>query len=55
MKKNNAGMYVGLIAMILGFIGTILSNWASNKQMESAIEESINKRLDALNANNDIE
>lgn len=49
MKKNNAGMYVGLLAMILGFIGTLLTGWANNKQMESAIEESINRRLNELN------
>lgn len=49
MKKNNAGMIVGLIAMILGFIGTILTGWVNNKQMESAIEESINRRIDELN------
>lgn len=48
-KKNNAGLYVGLLAMILGFIGTILTGWANNKNMESAIEESINRRLNTSN------
>ena len=47
MKKNNTGMILGLIAMVIGFIGPILSGYASNKQMEAAIEESINRRLNS--------
>lgn len=35
----------GLVATGIGFVATLLGNWASEKQQEELIEEKVDKKL----------
>lgn len=47
MKKEAIFRLLSLAGMALGAIGTFLSNWASDKELDVIIDERINEKLAA--------
>lgn len=47
MKNNNIFKIVSLIGMGLGAAGTLLSNWADDKELDRVIDEKLDERLAA--------
>lgn len=47
MKKESAFKLLSLIGMVLGTAGTLLSNWADDKELDRVIDEKLNERLAA--------
>lgn len=46
MKKLNATTLLGIASMVLGVVGTLVSNIASQKQMDAKIAEEVKKALE---------
>lgn len=46
MKKINATTALGIASMLLGVVGTLVSNIASQKQMDAKIAEEVKKSLE---------
>lgn len=46
MKKINATTGLGIAAMILGVVGSLVSNIASQKQMDAKIAEEVKKAIE---------
>lgn len=46
MKKVDTTKLLGVAAMILGVVGTLVSNVASQKQMDAKIAEEVAKKLE---------
>ena len=46
MKKLNATTLLGIASMVLGVVGTLVSNIASQKQMDAKIAEEVKKSLE---------
>ena len=46
MKKVDTTKLLGVAAMILGVVGTLVSNVASQKQMDAKIAEDVAKKLE---------
>ena len=46
MKKLNATTLLGIASMVLGVVGTLVSNIASQKQMNAKIAEEVKKALE---------
>jgi hypothetical protein len=46
MKKINATTALGIASMVLGVVGTLVSNVASQKQMDAKIAEEVKKSLE---------
>lgn len=46
MKKIDTTKLLGVAAMILGVVGTLVSNVASQKQMDAKIAEEVAKKLE---------
>lgn len=46
MKKINTTTALGIASMLLGVIGTLVSNIASQKQMDAKIAEEVKKSLE---------
>lgn len=47
MEKRNLFKLMSLVGLALGGIGTLLSNWADDKEQDAVIEEKINEALAA--------
>ena len=47
MKKENIWKLVSLLGILLGGAGTLLSSWASDKELDSMIDEKLDERLTA--------
>ena len=47
MGKGNLFKLLSLAGMALGAIGTLLSNWADDKELDMVIDEKINEKLTA--------
>ena len=47
MKKEHIFKLLSLAGVALGVIGTVLSNWADDKEFDRIIDEKINERLAA--------
>ncbi len=45
MQKKTIFKLVSLIGMALGGIGTLLSTWADDKELDAMIDEKLNERL----------
>lgn len=47
--KNNKNLFklLSLVGMALGAVGTLLSNWADDKELDRIIDEKLNERLAA--------
>ena len=47
--KNNKNLFklLSLVGMTLGAVGTLLSNWADDKELDRVIDEKLNERLAA--------
>jgi hypothetical protein len=48
MKKINWIKLASAAGMVIGFIGTIISNYASEKQTESYIQEAVAKKVEEV-------
>ena len=46
MKKVDTTKLLGVAAMVLGVVGTLVSNVASQKQMDAKIAEEVAKKLE---------
>lgn len=46
-KKADIFKLVSLAGMALGAIGTLLSNWAADKELDKIIDEKLDERLAA--------
>lgn len=44
-KKTNMIKLIALAGAGLGFVATLVSNWASTKEQETMIEEKVNEAL----------
>ena len=51
MKKENIFKLLSLAGMLLGTVGTLLSNWADDKELDRVIDEKLNDRLAARERN----
>jgi hypothetical protein len=51
-EKNNIPRLIGLVGLLVGFAGTLISNYADHLELEQVVEKQINKRL---NSNEDEE
>lgn len=49
MNQRNIFKLLSLAGVVLGGIGTLLSDWADNKEQEAIIEEKVNEALAARN------
>ena len=47
MKKATVFKLVSLIGLALGGVGTLLSNWADDRELDMIIDEKLNERLTA--------
>lgn len=47
MKNKNMFKLLSLVGMALGAIGTLLSNWADDKELDRMIDEKLDERLTA--------
>lgn len=47
MKKESIFKLLSLAGMVLGAVGTLLSNWADDKELDRVIDEKLNERLAA--------
>lgn len=47
MDKKAIFRVMSMIGMVLGAVGTLLSNWADDREMDITIEEKIDERLAA--------
>ena len=45
MGKGNIFKLISLAGMALGAIGTLLSNWADDRELDMMIDEKIQKKL----------
>lgn len=45
MSKRNIFKLVSLIGMAIGGIGTLVSAWADDKELDAMIDEKLDKRL----------
>ncbi len=45
MQKKTIFKLVSLLGMALGGIGTLLSTWADDKELDAMIDEKLNERL----------
>jgi len=45
VKKENIFKLLSLVGMALGAVGTLLSSWADDKELDRLIDEKIDKRL----------
>lgn len=45
MDKKAIFRVMSMIGMVLGAVGTLLSNWADDREMDITIEEKIDERL----------
>lgn len=45
MKKENIFKLVSLLGMALGAMGTLLSSWADDKEIDRLIDEKLDERL----------
>lgn len=55
MKKATVFKLVSLIGLALGGVGTLLSNWADDKELDIIIDEKLNERLAAHEEENEDE
>lgn len=49
MDKKVIFRAMSLIGMVLGAVGTLLSNWADDRELEMTIDEKIDEKLAARN------
>lgn len=49
MNQRNIFKLLSLAGVVLGVIGTLLSDWADNKEQKAIIEEKVNEALAARN------
>lgn len=47
MDKKSIFRVMSMIGMVIGAVGTLLSNWADDREMDITIEEKIDERLAA--------
>lgn len=47
MDKKTIFRVMSLIGMALGAVGTLLSNWADDRELDITIDEKINEKLAA--------
>lgn len=47
MDKKAIFRVMSMIGMVLGAVGTLLSNWADDRELDIAIDEKINEKLAA--------
>ncbi len=45
MQKKTIFKLVSLVGMALGGVGTLLSTWADDKELDAMIDEKLNERL----------
>ena len=45
MNKKSVFKLLSFAGMVLGAVGTMLSNWADDKELDRIIDERINERL----------
>jgi len=45
MQKKTIFKFVSLVGMALGGIGTLLSAWADDKELDAMIDEKLDERL----------
>lgn len=55
MKKKNAIKAIGLVATLIGFGVTIVTDWVNEKKMDETIEEKINEALTEREKNDEDE
>lgn len=47
MDKKAIFRVMSMIGMVLGAVGTLLSNWADDRELDMTIDEKINEKLAA--------
>ncbi len=47
MKNRNIFKLLSLVGLALGAVGTLLSNWADDKELDMIIDEKLDERLAA--------
>lgn len=55
MNKIAICKLVSLIGILVGGIGTLISNWADDKQQEAIIEEKVNEAIAARYPQQEVE
>lgn len=45
MNKTNIWRILGMAGMVVGFIGTVLQDYAEDKDLDARIDEAVNKKL----------
>ena len=45
MKNRNIFKLLSLVGLALGAVGTLLSNWADDKELDMIIDEKLDERL----------
>lgn len=50
MAKNSLFKIISLVGLAVGGIGTLISNWADDKQQDKIIEEKVNEAIAARNS-----
>lgn len=47
MRGTNLFKLIGFLGMALGGVGTLVSSWASDKELERLVDEKVQERLAA--------
>lgn len=55
MDKKAIFRVMSMIGMVLGAVGTLLSNWADDRELDMTIDEKIDERLAARESKEDEE
>lgn len=45
VNKTNIWRILGMAGMVVGFIGTVLQDYADDKDLDARIDEAVNKKL----------
>lgn len=45
VNKTNIWRILGMAGMVVGFIGTVLQDYAEDKDLDARIDEAVNKKL----------